>query len=99
MPELVSAEFRPGEELEKDKLYELNVMDYSRHGLGLIIGKENLDLLKKLKNGDMIKDMSYFAAQAIIKLDGVVRHMTKIREGRYKDCYLLGIESLSLIDK
>jgi hypothetical protein len=29
----------------------------------------------------------------MIKVDGVVRHKTQIKEGKYSDCYILGVES------
>ena len=97
-PDFVSAEFRLEKGQKGEKLYDLNVMDCSIHGLGLIITRENFDLLKKLKPGYRIKDMFFFATQAMVKIDGLVKHITKINEGKYKGSYKLGIESREIIE-
>ena len=83
---------------KRGKIYNLNVLDCSRHGLGLIVTKEDFDLLEKLRNGDKIKNISFYATWTLIKVAGHVRHKTKIEEGKYKGCYLLGIESPEVIE-
>ena len=99
-PEFVTAEFRLEKESEKGgKIYNLNVLDCSRHGLGLIVTKEDFHLLQKLNRGDKIKNITFHAEWAMIKVEGSVRHITKIDEGKYKGCYLLGIESPHIIEK
>ncbi len=97
-PDFVSAEFKLGKGSNGAKLYELDVMDCSSHGLGLIIKKENFDLINKLKTGDTIKDMTFFATQAMVKFDCLVKHITKIEKGEYQGLYQLGIESREIID-
>ena len=92
-PEFVSVEFRLGKEIKKDKLYELNVLDYSKHGLGLIITQKDFDLLKLLHKGDKIEDITFFASWTMIKVSGTIVHITKFEDGKYKGCYILGIES------
>ena len=37
-------------------------------------------------------------SQTPIKVQGVVRHKSKIREGKYSGCYILGIESPDITD-
>lgn len=98
MPEFVSASFRLGKGTKNDKTYNLNVHDYSRYGLGLLITKDDFDLLQILKKGDKLQEINFYATWAMIKVDGVVRHMTKIKEGKHKGCYLLGIESSDIIE-
>jgi hypothetical protein len=97
-PEFVSVEFRLGNNGNEDKLYELNVYDYSKHGLGLLITQKNVNLLKQLHKGDRIEDITFFASWTMIKVSGTVRHITKIDEGKYKGCYILGIESPDIIE-
>ena len=97
-PEFVSVEFRLGKEIKKDKLYELNVLDYSKHGLGLIITQKDFDLLKLLHKGDKIEDITFFASWTMIRVSGIVRHITKFENGKYKGCFILGIESSDILE-
>ncbi|MDY7038898.1 MAG: hypothetical protein SV375_22430 [Thermodesulfobacteriota bacterium] len=96
-PDFISVEFSLGKGLEKDKVYNLNVIDSSVYGLGLLINQTNFDLLHLLDPGDTIKDITFFSKWAMIKVDGTVRHKTEIMEGKYKGCYVLGIESPEII--
>jgi hypothetical protein len=97
-PEFISVEFRLGESVKRDKLYELNVFDYSHNGLGLLITQKDFDLLKLVHKGDKIEDITFFASWTVIKVSGAVRHITKIEDGKYKGCYILGIESPDIIE-
>jgi hypothetical protein len=96
--EFITAEFRLGKETKKDKLYKLNVLNRSRHGLGIIITQKDFDLLRILHKGDKLADISFFTSWSMIKVDGIVRHLTKIEEGEHKGCYILGIESVDIIE-
>jgi hypothetical protein len=96
--DFVAAEFTLGKGSKKEKRYEVNVMDCSRHGLGLIITQKDLDLLKRLNIGDRIEKMMFFAPRSMIKVNGNVRHITKIESGEYKGCYQVGIESDDIIN-
>jgi hypothetical protein len=96
-PELISVEFSLGKKSKKDKQYELNVLDCSEYGLGMIITQRDFDLLELLHKGDKLEDITFFATWAMIKVNGTVRHITKLEDGAYKGCYLLGIESPNVI--
>lgn len=96
--ELLSVRFKLGRGAKKDKVYGLNVRDSSRHGLGLLVTKKDFDLLQLVNEGDKLHDMAFFAESALIKVNGTVRHKTEIEEGRYKGCYIIGIESADLIE-
>jgi hypothetical protein len=98
IPELVSVEFTIGKGPNKGKKYELKVVDSSTHGLGLLVTEEDFDLLESLELGDELKDMTFFAAWAMIKVDGTVRHKTKIETGKNKGLYILGIESAEILE-
>jgi hypothetical protein len=43
--------------------------------------------------GDKICDMSFFGVGAKIKEDGIIKHITKIEEGKFKGYFILGIEA------
>lgn len=95
IPDFVSVEFRI---MGKDKVYELGVMDCSMHGLGLLITKKDFDLVRLVKPGDRIRDIVLYSESAMIKVDGVVRHLTKMSTGKYRDSYVMGIESPEVIE-
>lgn len=95
MPDFVSVEFSI---VGKDKVYDLSVMDCSMHGLGILITKKDFDLVHLLKPGDRIRDIVFYSKNAMIKVDGVVRHLSKMSKGKYKDSYMLGIESPEVIE-
>ncbi|MFC1869368.1 hypothetical protein ACFL0H_14715 [Thermodesulfobacteriota bacterium] len=97
-PEFVSVEFRIGEESKEDKLYELNVLDCSKYGLGIIIPPKDFDLLQKINVGDKLENIRFYATWTMINVNGTVRHKVKIDEGKYKGSYILGIESPEIID-
>ncbi|MFC1819784.1 hypothetical protein ACFLZG_01740 [Thermodesulfobacteriota bacterium] len=86
-----------GKNIKKDRLYELNVLDCSKYGLGMIIQQKDLDLLEILNEGDELQDITFYASWTMIKVKGTLRHKTRIEKGKYKGCYLIGIESPDLI--
>jgi hypothetical protein len=95
MPDFVSVEFSI---MGKDKVYDLGVMDCSMHGLGILITKKDFELVRLVKPGDRIRDIVLYSENARIKVDGVVRHLTKMSTGKYKDSYVMGIESPEVIE-
>ena len=98
LPESVYVEFQLGKTPKKTKVYDLKVMDYSRSGLGIVVTQKDSELIQMLDEGHKIKDITFCAPWTMIKVDGTVRHKSKIEEGKYKDCYILGIESPDIID-
>jgi hypothetical protein len=95
IPDFVSVEFRI---MGKDKVYELGVMDCSMHGLGILITKKDFELVRLVKPGDRIRDIVLYSESAMIKVDGVVRHLTKMSAGKYRNSYVMGIESPEVIE-
>ncbi|MFC1839368.1 FHA domain-containing protein [Thermodesulfobacteriota bacterium] len=93
----VSVEFSVKEGPEKDKVYNLDVIDCSKKGLGLLISKKDSDLAKLLKKEDRIADITFYSEETMIRVDGTVRHISEIKEGQNKGCYLLGLESSAII--
>lgn len=98
VPEMVSVEIPLKDEMDRLMLYELNVCDCSRYGLGLLVRKKDFGMLKHLHPGDRVEGMTFYALSAKITVDGIVRHKTQIRQGRYKGCYVLGIESQAIVE-
>lgn len=96
-PDFLLAEICIGRGTKDEKRYELNVIDCAAHGLGMIIPESHLDLLKRIKTGDVIRDISFYASNAMLRVDGIVRHITKIGEGKFKGGYYIGIESKDII--
>lgn len=96
-PDFRLAEIRIAKGSKAEKKYELDVIDTSAHGLGMLIRDKNIDLLHEVKVGDVIKDISFYASNAMLKVDGTVRHVTRINEGKFKGGYYLGIESKYII--
>ena len=95
MPDFVSVAFSI---MGKDKVYDLGVMDCSMHGLGILVTRKDFDLVRLVKPGDRIRDIVFYSENAMIKVDGVVRHLTKMSAGKYKNSYVMGIESPEVIE-
>ena len=91
-PKMVSVEFRLPTGRGKGRKYTLNVFDRSKRGFGLLVRKEDFALLKILNQGDKLQNMTFYSESLMLKMDAVVRHMTKIEEGKYQGCYIVGIE-------
>jgi len=96
-PDFLLAEVRIGKGTKAERRYELDVIDSSVHGLGMLIREKNMDLLNIIKVGDILKDINFYASNAMLKVDGTVRHITKINEGKFKGGYYIGIKSKDII--
>ena len=97
-PEFVYAELNLGKNIEMEKAYNLKILDCSKYGLGMIITQKDFDILSKINEGDTLRGISFFSERTMIKIDGTVRHKSKIDEGKYTGCYILGIESPDIIE-
>ena len=95
--EFISVEFKLKNMPKEDKVYQLQVFNSSQHGFGVLITKKDFDLLQIIKLGDKFQNMMFFAKWAMVKVDGIVKHIAKIKTGKYKDSYFLGIESQDII--
>ena len=100
IPDFVYAEFslRRKKDPKKDKSYVLKVMDWSRNGLGMVVTPKDFDLLYQVKVGDILQNMAFFAEWAMVKVDGTIRHKSVINEGKYKGCFMVGIESPEILE-
>jgi hypothetical protein len=98
VPDFISVEFSLGNKSGKEQSYELDIVDCSRHGLGLLVTDKDIELLRMLKPGDKIKDITFFATWTMIQVDAVVKHRSKIESGEHKGQYVIGIESSEIIE-
>jgi len=98
MPDFVTVEFSLDQGSGQEKVYELNVLNCSLHGLGLLITESDFDLVERLRPGDKLAGMTLYAESSMIRVEGIVRHVTKMTGGSYPGCYVLGIESQEIIE-
>jgi hypothetical protein len=75
------------------KTYDLKVMNYSRHGVGLLVEEEDACLLDDLRVGETICGILLFGESRLARISAVVRHKSAIQEGPYASSFLLGLES------
>jgi hypothetical protein len=98
MPDFISVEFSLGDKSGNARSYELDIVDCSRHGLGLLVTDKNIELLRMLKPGDKIRNITFYATWTMIQVDAVVKHRSKIESGQHKGRYVIGIESSQIIE-
>lgn len=98
IPAFIYGEFTVKKAPEQAKIYDLKVLNGSNRGLGVVVTQKDFELIETLHPGDKIKDLSFFTTWTAVTVDGTVRHKTKIKEGKYKGCYLLGIEASEFIE-
>jgi c-di-GMP-binding flagellar brake protein YcgR len=77
---------------ESKATYELEIINRSAYGVGMLVTKEDFDLLEMIREGDELQDLELYAPTAVVKVRGTVRHKTKLQEPKYEGSYLLGIK-------
>jgi hypothetical protein len=96
-PEVISAVLHLGKGPKEYQSYELNILNYSDHGIGLLVTEKDSELLQKLNPGDRIPEITIFVEPGLIHMDGTVRHKTRIGAGKHKGSHILGLESNTII--
>ncbi len=76
----------------QEKSYDLKVFDISETGVGFLVGEEHTDLLERTRIGDRLGEVELYATWTMVRVDGTVRHKSKVREGEYSGYHILGIE-------
>jgi len=89
----MSVAFRIEKESKKYRVRKANVIDRSEHGFAILVPPKSVDLLRILRVGDKVQDIAFFGVGAMTKKNGIVRHETRIQVGKYKGCYIIGIEA------
>jgi hypothetical protein len=76
----------------KERVYDFGVFDVSENGVGLLVGEGLSGWLERIGIGDRLKEVELYTRWSIVRMDGTVRHKSKVREGKYSGYRLLGIE-------
>jgi len=98
IPDFVYVEFVLEGEDGPAQTRQLDVLNCSESGIGLLVPKEDADILKRLSQGTVIPDMVFYAPWTLIRADATVRHVTRIRAGKHQGDYLLGVESKDIVE-
>ena len=98
IPEFVFAEFDIDHEGTNKQHFKLDVANYSRYGLGLLVPRGQKQLLDSIRPGTKIENITFFARWAIIKVDAIVRHITELHSGPYEGQFVIGLESNEIIE-
>jgi hypothetical protein len=96
-PEVASVLLKWGQGHKEEQDYYVEVVNCSRHGLGLLVS-ENSNLLRMLKKGDRLQKMRFYTNWAVIEVNGTVVHKTKVETGEHKGSYIVGIQSDEVIE-
>lgn len=92
IPDFISVVLKSKKGSQKDKKYELAVLDYSTQGVGILVSEKDSELFEAVQEGDRIEDITLFAPKTVIKVDGTVRHKSKKTGEDAEGCYVLGIQ-------
>jgi hypothetical protein len=92
MPEFVSARFTLG---RGEKTYELEVVDYSANGVGLLVTEKDLELLEKIEAGDKLQNLVLYAKWTTAMVVGTVVHKTKVKNG---ETYIIGVRLEEILE-
>ncbi len=97
--EFISAVFKIPVEGDDNQIYELDIINWSGHGLALLVTEKDFDLIERLRPIHKIPEITLFAASAMMTVDGTLRHINKIEGGKYRGDYLLGLELNTSIER
>ena len=91
-PLFAKAKIRTRAGRSQEKTYDLEVLDVSENGVGILVGKELSNWLERIGIGDRLKEVELYAAWTIVRVDGTVKHKSWMQKGKYSGYHLLGIE-------
>jgi hypothetical protein len=91
-PLFAKAKIKTREGRSQESVYDLRVFDVSEDGVGILVGKELFNWLDRIGIGDRLKGVELSAPWTIVRVDGTVRHKSKMRREKYGSYQLLGIE-------
>jgi hypothetical protein len=92
-PDFLSAVFTVEGKNKRARTYDLGVVNYSNHGLGLLVGEEDSCLLSELEPGDTIPMIFLFGEALLVRISAVFRHKSEIRDGPHAGSFVVGLES------
>ena len=98
-PLFAKAKIRMREGQSQENVYDLGVFDVSENGVGILVGQELFNWLEQIGIGDRLKGVELSAPWTIVRVDGTVRHKSKLPRGKYGGYQLLGIELDEKLDQ
>ncbi len=93
VPDFLCASFCWTEGPEKSRIYESNILNYSRHGLALLLPNKDRRFFEIIEPGDRIAEITLFAESALTRVDGIVRHKACIESGDDRGFFVIGLET------
>jgi hypothetical protein len=91
LPQFVRAELRLGRGRDEERIYELDVLDYSAIGVGVVVTGDSGDLIEAMKIGARIRGITIYTEWSLIHVNGTVIHKGRVQEGGHKGAQVLGI--------
>jgi hypothetical protein len=76
----------------QNESYDLKVFDISENGVGVLLGEDMQGLLKDVDLGCRLEEVELLASWTTVKLAGTVKHKSRIQEGKYGGCCVIGIQ-------
>ena len=98
-PLFAKAKIGMKEERSQENGYDLRIFDVSENGVGILIGKELFNWLDRIGIGCKLKGVELYAPWAVVRVDGTVKHKSRMRGEKYRDYQLLGIELDEKLEK
>ncbi len=98
IPEFVFVELEMDKGRYKGQTVRLQVLNYSKHGLAFLVKDNQKGLLNHIRPGEKLHNVAFYARWAIIRVDVLVKHITKLEEGPYKGHHVIGVESKEIIE-
>jgi len=98
IPDFAYAEFRIRDSKGEEKDYRLPVLNSSESGIGLLVEKPNASILKQVRSGSVLSNVTFYAEWTLIRVDAIVRHITPIQQGKQRGAHLLGVESQEIVE-
>ena len=92
IPEFTSVVLKSTKGSEKEKKYELAVLDYTTQGIGLLVSEKDSELFEAVQEGDRLENITLFAPQTVVRVDGTVKHKSKQPGEEAKTSFVLGIQ-------
>ncbi len=92
-PQLISAEVVLKEAGDKQESLLVRLKDSTDSGFGILVSSEEYKRINKVKAGDMLNDMIFYAGWAMLRTKSLVKNVTRIGEGKDKGYYFVEIES------
>ena len=96
-PQLISAELLLADKDGKEESLLVRLKDSSEHGFGILITPKEYARLDKIKSGDTINDIIFYAGWAMVRTQSAVKKVTRIKAGKDKGQYFVEIESDDIV--